>query len=942
MASGHSFRDIEEKWIDKWEQEGVFEVNKEDKDPFFVNVAYPYPSGSMHVGHGRTYTLPDIVARYKRMNGFNVLFPMAWHVTGTPVIGISRRLREEDEETIDIYKNLYGVPEEKLSDFTDPLKIVEYFSEEYKDVMSRMGYSIDWRREFRTVDDEYNEFIGWQYRNLKEKGLIKRGTHPVKYCPNDENALGDHDLLEGEEADIDDFYLIKFRLKNKEKDVFLPCATLRPETVFGVTNLWMKPEGEYVEIKTEGEENWITSKEAVKKLSEQGWSPQVIEEMKGNELIGEEVISPFNDEVPILEASFVDLDVATGVVMSVPAHAPYDLIALKDLDKDIDPIKVIDSERYGKTPSNEVLKKYGINDQSDVALEDATEELYNKEFSKGKMRANIEEYGGMEVRLARDEIGNDLVREKKAEKMFEFNQQPVVCRCGEQAIVKVLEDQWFLDYSDPEWKEKTKKGLSKLDLIPSDIRKDFNHSIDWLEEWACTRRVGLGTNLPWDQEWIIEPLSDSTIYMSYYTIADTLKEVEGDISDEVFDYLFLDEGTPEEVSAETGIEEQKIREMKEEFIYWYPYNFRFSAKDLIPNHLTFQLFHHTALFNEKDWPRGISVLGMGLLEGEKMSSSKGHVVLLEEALDKYGADTVRFFLAENAEPWQDFDWREEDVKSTHNKLMHFWNKLEKFLSYEEPEKDLDKIDNWLLSKFNKRIKETRKALEKHQTRKALQNSFYLIRKDLSWYKRRTNLGREGAKWTLKNIAKKWIKLLAPFIPFIAEEIWSETHDSFISTSKYPTPKKELFNEKIEFFEEILKEINEDIKEILKVTEQDPNRIYLYTPTTWKKSLFKKILETETNERSKIMSKIMSEDKYRKKGEKINKILGDLIKIKRELSPNIEHYKDLDLEKELIKTKDFLEKEFNAKIEIQSEEKSSHDPKNKSDNALPLKPAIYIE
>lgn len=938
MSKDYSFEGIEKKWTKKWRENEVFNVKKGEKDPYFVNVAYPYPSGSMHVGHGRTYTLPDIIARYKRMDGYNVLFPMAWHVTGTPVIGISRRIKEGDEKTLDIYKNLYGVPEEKIEDFEDPLEIVDYFSREYKEVMTRLGYSIDWDREFRTVDDEYNSFIEWQYRKLKQKGLIKRGTHPVKYCPSDENALGDHDLLEGEDAEIEDFYLIKFEL---EENVYLPCATLRPETVLGVTNLWIKPHGEYAEIKV-NDENWVVSLEAIEKLKQQGWDVETVKKIRGKELIGKKASNPFSGSVPILEADFVDLDVATGVVMSVPAHAPYDLAALRDLDKEIPPKKVIELEELEGVPAREMLNKYGIKSQSDSSLDDATEELYGKEFNKGKIVSGLEKYGGMDVRVARKEIGEDLVDEDLAEKMYEFNERPVVCRCGTDAIVKVLENQWFIDYSNQDWKNKTKNALDKMQLVPSDIKKDFNHSIDWLEEWACTRRVGLGTKLPWDKEWIVEPLSDSTIYMSYYTISSALKEAEGELVDELFDYLFLDEGDLSSISQKTGLKASKIREMKEEFEYWYPYDYRFSAKDLIPNHLTFQLFHHTALFNEENWPKGVSVLGMGLLEGKKMSSSKGHVVILEDAIEKYGSDTVRFFLAENAEPWQDFDWREEDIESTHNKLMHFWDNIEKHISYKNASKNLNRIDKWLLSRFNRKIKKTRENLEAHQTRKALQNAFYLIKKDLSWYKKRTNTEREGAKWCLNKIARDWIKLLAPFIPFIAEEVYSKISDRFVSTAKYPKPNPDYFDNLIEFEETIIKDIREDINEIIEVTNTSPDKIYLYLPKKWKNNLIESITKTDELDRGKIMEKLMEKKEFRKHGEQINKILEDVIEVTRKYRSNTSLVSRINLEEVLERSSNFLENEFNAKVIITNEKNPTHDPSNKSSDALPLKPAIYLE
>ena len=152
----------------------------------------------------------------------------------------------------------------------------------------------------------------------------------------------------------------------------------------------------------------------------------------------------------------------------------------------------------------------------------------------------------------------------------------------------------------------------------------------------------------------MEPLSDSTIYMAYYTIAHHMKKLPAEkLTPEVFDYILLGKGTPSTLPMEV------LEPIRKELLYWYPYDFRFSAKDLISNHLTFQLFHHRALLPPELQPKGMVVFGMGLLSGAKMSSSKGNVFLLENAIEEFGADTVRMFLTGSAEPWQDFDWRND-------------------------------------------------------------------------------------------------------------------------------------------------------------------------------------------------------------------------------------------------------------------------------------------
>ena len=317
---------FEEEAHERWLH--AFESNPGTLEKFYLNVAYPYPSGAMHVGHGRTYIVPDVIARFWRMRGRQVLYPMAFHVTGAPVIGISKRIARRDEKTIRLYRDLYKVPQDVLDGFVEPLTIVRHFASEYQRVMTACGLSIDWRRRFTTVDPTYSKFIEWQWKHLYEAGHVIKGVHPVRYCTVDDNPVGDHDLLEGDKAEVIKFTLVMFRFG----DSFIPTATLRPETIHGVTNLWANPDVTYVKALVDGKA-WIVSKEAAEKLALQDHTVEVQEEVPGRDLVDKKVSHPLCGEISILPAGFVDPDMASGLVMSVPAHAPFDYIALRDLQQ---------------------------------------------------------------------------------------------------------------------------------------------------------------------------------------------------------------------------------------------------------------------------------------------------------------------------------------------------------------------------------------------------------------------------------------------------------------------------------------------------------------------------------------------------------------------------------------------------------------------------------
>jgi leucyl-tRNA synthetase len=926
-VSGINMRELENEASTRWEH--VFESNPSNREKWYLTVAYPYPSGAMHVGHGRTYIVPDVIARFWRMKGYQVLYPMAFHVTGAPVIGISKRIARGDEKAIHLYRDLYKVPPDVLEQFVDPLAIVRHFSDEYERVMKSCGLSIDWRRRFTTVDPPYSKFIEWQWKHLYSGGHVLKGAHPVRYCPQCENPVGDHDLLEGDKAEILKFTLVMFRFG----DALIPTATLRPETIYGVTNLWINPGVLYVRARVDGNE-WILSRQASEKLALQDHRIEIIGEMDGKTLIDCTVYHPLCGEVPILPATFVDPDMASGIVMSVPAHAPFDYIALRDLqekgfNRDIKPIPLIRVEGYGTIPAQDAVEQAGIRDQNDPRMEKLTQEVYAAEFSRGKL---LDQYGGEPVRTARNTVGELLTRQYCSIEMLEFDTRSVVCRCGGKVFVKILHDQWFLQYSDPNWKQEVAEQLKKMTLVPPEVRAEFERTIDWLNDWACTRRVGLGTRLPWDPDWLIEPLSDSTIYMAYYAIAHRIRNFPPELlTTAVFDYVFLGIDSPNLPDKE------KLADIRSEFLYWYPYNFRFSAKDLISNHLTFQLFHHVAIFPKQCLPKGMVVFGMGLLNGAKMSSSKGNVFLLEDAVAEFGADTVRMFLVGSAEPWQDFDWRNELVSSTKKQIERFWNTVKEDMQAVGEKRD---VDRWLISRLQSHVEMATDAMEHFQTRQALQESLFAIESDLKWYRRRLPAGSTGSE-LLRSLCSVWVRLLAPIIPFTCERLWRELgEEGLVSFAAWPVADTNMKDPGIELAEELLLRTVEDIESIEKIIQFTPSAITILIAPLWKRQIFKKI--AETSDKNSIIKEIMRDPEMRSRGKEAIQIARQCTTLIHRLPPQLVDLlvRDSLNEKDMFnRARGFLEKEFGVPVSIVDADTSTQ---TKADSALPFKPAIVIE
>ena len=468
-------KQIEQKWQAKWENAHIFEADPDPKrKKIMVTFPYPYMNGPLHVGHTFTASRVDAYARFKRMQGYNVLWPWAWHWTGQPLLGASQRIARGDEAYIQVLREVDDVPESELKKFVDPLYMAQYYTNEGRLAVKSIGFSVDWRREFTTIMPTYQKFIEWQYKNLKEKGYVTRGTHPVVWCPKDQSPTGDHDRQVGEGVTPEEYTLIKYKLDER---TFLPAATFRPETIYGITNMWINPDATYVEATVNGE-NWIISQEAAEKLKEQEKKVQVKRSFKGKELIGKIFENPLTKgKFPILPGWFVDPKTATGVVYSVPAHAPYDWLALKDLQekpevlkdfgidpedvKRIKPISIIKVDGFGEYPAVEIVEQLGIKDQHDPKADEATKALYKKEFHSGVLKQNCGPYTGKTVREVKDTLIADFRKLGVADSMYDLPEQ-VVCRCMTQCIVKILSDQWFLDYSDQQWKAKAKEVVAQI------------------------------------------------------------------------------------------------------------------------------------------------------------------------------------------------------------------------------------------------------------------------------------------------------------------------------------------------------------------------------------------------------------------------------------------------------------------------------------------------
>ncbi|TAL46858.1 leucine--tRNA ligase [archaeon] len=827
------FKTIETKWQKKWIKSS--EANPDKKKKYFFTIPFPYTSGTLHVGHGRTYTLGDVTARYLRMKGLNVLWPMAWHITGTPILAVSKRIEKGDRKVIDEhidYVSLHNPENAKeiVETFKDPENVAKYYSSVISKDMQELGCAIDWRRQFTTGDKIYNQFIRWQYFHLNRLGYLKKGKHPVFFCPTDNNPVTTDDVKGGDalEMSIAQFYLIKF----KAEDGYLVAATLRPETIFGTTNVWVNPDSVYVKAEVNGE-TWYISRAAVEILQNQEFKIKVVSEITGSSMLHTEVEVPFaSKKVPVLPASFVNAEMGTGIVFSVPAHAPLDLIALRDLEKSgeakhVEPIGVVAVKGLSDIPAADMIEKFGIKSQDEAEkLEKATRELYTQEFYNGMMKENSKWMSGMKVDQARKKVSEMLASMNLSSKLFESQVKDldgnpvkeVFCRDGTKVIVKLIDNQWFLDYADEKWKDAARKLLGKAKVAPELYRKYFSDSLAWLHEWPCTRNRGLGTRLPFDEKLLIESLSDSTIYMSFYTIVHLIKENRvkpESLTNAFFDYVFFGTSNSKKVAAATKVSQKLLERMRKEFTYWYPLDERRTTPMHIPNHLSFFVFHHAAIFPENLWPKSVSFNEVLIAEGRKMSKSLGNVIPLTKAVRKNGADAVRLYLTNANDISSTLDWREKDVELVGRKLERF---LE--IATHKGKGELA-FDKWLVSKFYRNLEEADKAVENYEFKKYSQKIFFETLSDVEHY-----ISRAGGS-AVNQIIEEWLLALTPIIPHICEELWSKMKKKgLISAESWPKVDPKKIDNDVLKMEEIFRKTIEDLNQIIRIAGKKENA-YLY-------------------------------------------------------------------------------------------------------------------
>jgi len=492
-----------------------------------------------------------------------------------------------------------------------------------------------------------------------------------------------------------------------------------------------------------------------------------------------------------------------------------------------------------------------------------------------------------------------------------------------------------------------------MNIFPNEIRPEFDQVLDWLRERACARQHGLGTKVPWDKEWLVESLADSVIYMAFYIISKYVnkKEINGnDLTDEFFDYIFYGGKDSGKIANKINTTKEKLEEIRNEFVYFYPVDARHSGRDLVPNHLTFFVLNHVAIFPEENWPQEIVVNGSVLMGGKKMSKSMGNIIPLRDAVRKYGADPIRLTILISAELLQDADFNAEAINGIKNKLEAMYKDSTKIKA--EKITELEPEDKWILSMLQNLASNVSQSMDKIRLREALHHILYGFDSELQWYLKRTkSKQRVNISGILHKIFSNRVLMLSPFAPHIADEIWEKLGNTELaSKSAWPSSVGIEIDPTAIQTETLLKSIIDDINNILKVTKISPKKITIYTAEQWKSkaysSILKNVLDNQTNLGTIIKSLIANKEteQIKKDPDFVKKTLNDILSDPTELRKGRIDINKID-EKQIISSEltSLVKNDYNVELDVFSESDSSkYDPKNKAKTARPFKPAILIE
>jgi leucyl-tRNA synthetase len=852
-------RAIVPKWQAKWAEKKIFRSKDKSKKPKFYNLEmFPYPSAyGLHMGHARNYCIGDTIARYKRMRGFNVMYPMGFDAFGLPAENAAIKQKIHPKE----------YTEKAIASITGSFR--------------RLGLSHDWDRTLATCYPEYYKWNQYFFLKFFEKGLAYRKRAPINWCPSCNTVLANEQVVSGKcwrcdsEVQIKDleqwFFkitqyadellkdidklkwperikamqrnwigkstgtLIEFQIKDSEKK--LPVFTTRPDTLYGVTFVTIAPEHPIVHELTHGTKYEDEVKKfANKVVLEEKFSRAAEDKEKEGMFIGRYVIHPLTGkEVPIYIANFVLMDYGTGAVMAVPAHDTRDYAFAKKYNIPI--IRVIKpKEREPELPYIE-----------DGVLADSAE------FSGLPNQQAMHE---ITIALEKKKAGGATVNYKLRDWLLSRQRYwgtpiPIVY-CPQCGAVPVPEKD--LPVKLPEKVEFTGQGN------PLANTKSFVNV-------KCPK-----CKAPAKRE---TDTMDTFVDSSWY---------------------FLRYCSPKEKKSAFKPEAVK---------YWMPVDQYIGGAEHAVMHLLYARFftkvlRDLGLLNFDEPFTSLFNQGMVLKGGEKMSKSKGNIVSQEDVEQKYGIDTARLFMLFVASPGKDIEWSDEGVQGS----FRFIQRLEGL--YDKP-KAL-KSDKAVDSKIHSALKSVTEQLESFELNKAI----IAIMDCVDFVEKKTEVHPKALELLTL--------MLAPFVPHIAEELWEKIGKKpFACTQKWPKVDVKKINPELEYQQQLYQKLLADINDVLKLTKiLKPMAIKMFIADQWKSDFYKEVKAQfeKTKNVGEIIKSLMG-GPLRKHGDVISKMVPKLVQEPGRIPEHIlGQKKELAA---FVEMKEQLAKEYSCSVEIVKEQ-----------------------
>lgn len=779
MIERYNYSEIEKKWQKYWEDNKLFKTDDDhEKKKYYLLEMFPYPSGKLHMGHVRNYSIGDVATRYLKMNGYNVLHPMGWDSFGLPA--------ENAAIKNGIHPNIWTW--DNIGEMRSQLK--------------ELGLSYDWDREVATCHPDYYKWMQWIFIQFFNKGLAYKKKNPVNWCPSCQTVLANEQVVDGicercktpvGKKDLDQWYLkitdyadrllqdidkldgwpnkVKVMQKNWigksvggqvdfEIEGFsenLSVFTTRPDTLYGVTYMVLAPEHPFVDALVKGTKEEEAVSEFLKKLQYLSDIDRTATSLeKDGVFLGRYAINPLNGKkVPIYIANYVLMDYGTGAIMAVPAHDQRDFDFAKKYDLEI--IPVVDSN----------------NPEIDI------HNLKEAFVAEGKM-INSEQFDGMNNKDAIIKIVDYLEEKKIGTKSINFRLRDwLISRqryWGTPIPMIYCEDcGWVAE------KEENLPVLLPTDVVFTGKGESPLTTSPTFQETTCPN-CGKKARRETDT---MDTFLDSSWYFLRYTDANN--------KDQIFE--------------------------KDNAKYWMEVDQYIGGVEHAILHLLYARFFNKFLYDigwaPTDEPfKNLLTQGMVLKDGKKMSKSVGNVVSPDEIISKYGADTARLFILFASPPEKELEWSDAGVEGSYR----FLNRVHR-LVYELTETiqtaqgqyvAQNETDKSMLFVMNTTIKKVSEDVGGRFNFNTAISSIMEFVNELYRYKEEKTANPAILKAGIENL----ILILSPFTPHLCEEMWQHTgHEASVSTMSWPAyDESALVKDTVE----IVIQLNGKVKEKIEI------------------------------------------------------------------------------------------------------------------------------